>query len=166
MPLADKLSPAPGAVRLAGALVALPGLGTLALAVVLVVRAAGEPTQPGNNVFVEATTFAVLGLGFLACAVGLVLGRTWARSPGVVVGLLLIGVGWYILGPSGRPAWGVPFAVAGIAVLFLLFRAPSRAWALGQREDETEEEAAERGGLAGRRAEREAREEDTPDSRD
>lgn len=54
----------------------------------------------------------------------------------------------------------MPIAGFGVAALVLLFRRPARAWALGQHAGETEEEAAERGGLAGRRAEREKHEED------
>ncbi|GAA4546092.1 hypothetical protein [Amycolatopsis samaneae] len=160
MPLADKLSPAPREVRLAGALAALPSLGLLVFGVIVLVRGLREPALPGNNIYAEVGTYLVLGLLFLAAAVGLVLGKTWARSPGVVVGLMLVGIGWYILGPSGRPAWGVPLAILGIATLVLLFRRPARAWALGMQDGESEEDAAERGGLAGRRAERERREQE------
>jgi hypothetical protein len=160
VPFADKLSPAPSEVRLAGALTALPSLGLLVLGVILLVRGLSGPTQAGNNIWVEAATFLLVGLAFLAAAAGLVLGKTWARSPVVVIALIVLGLGWYLLGPSGLPAWGIPLAVVGIVTLVLIFRRPSRAWALGLRDDETEEEAAERGGLEGRRAEREARDHD------
>ena len=160
MSLTEKPPSAPAEVRVAGVLTALPGLGLLALGVVVLVRGLESPPQPGNNIWAEFITYAVLALAFLAASTGLVLGRTWARSPGVVVALLLVGVGWYVLGPSGQPAWGAPIAVFGVVALVLLFRRPARAWALGQHVDETEEEAAERGGLAGRRAEREKNEED------
>jgi hypothetical protein len=49
----------------------------------------------------------------------------------------------------------VPVILVGVLLLVLLFRQPSRAWALGQEEGETEQEAAERGGLEGRAARRE-----------
>jgi len=158
--LAVKLSPAPREVRFAGALNAVPSLGLLALGVILLVRGLQEPAQPGNNVYAESGTFIVVALAFLAASAGLVLGKTWARSPGVVIALIVIGLGWYLAGPSGQPGWGVPLALVGLAALVLLFRRPSRAWALGLREGETEEEAAERGGLAGRRAEREGHDQD------
>jgi len=157
---AVKLSPAPREVRLAGAVTAVPSLALLVLGVVVLVNGLGSPAQPGNNVYVESGTFIVVALAFLAASAGLVLGQTWARSPGVVIALIVIGLGWYLLGPSGEPVWGVPIALFGIVTLVLLFRAPSREWALGLREGETETEAAERGGLAGRRAEREGTEED------
>lgn len=155
-----KFSPAPREVRLAGAVTAVPSLALLVLGVVVLVKGLQTPAQPGNNVFAESGTFIVVALAFLASSAGLVLGRTWARSPGVVIALIVVGLGWYLLGPSGVPVWGVPIALFGIAALVLLFRRPSRAWALGLREGETETEAAERGGLAGRHAEREGREED------
>jgi PGF-CTERM protein len=155
VPFADKISPAPREVRLAGAITALPGVAGLILTLILLVNGVGEPAKPGNNVYAEAAYYGVLALGTLACAAGLVLGKTWARSPAVVVALLLVGVGWYSAGPSGQPGFGVPTGLIGLLLLVLLFRRPSRAWALGQREGETEEEAAERGGAAGRAARRE-----------
>ncbi|MEU4251736.1 hypothetical protein AB0F15_30400 [Amycolatopsis sp. NPDC026612] len=155
-----KLSPAPREVRLAGAVTAVPSLALLVFGVIVLVNGLGSPARPGNNVFVESGTFIVVALAFLAASAGLVLGQTWARSPGVVIALIVIGLGWYLLGPSGEPLWGVPIALLGVAALVLLFRRPSRAWALDLREGETETEAAERGGLAGRRAEREGPEED------
>jgi hypothetical protein len=155
-----KLSPAPREVRLAGVVTAVPSLALLVFGVVVLVNGLSSPTRPGNNVYVESGTFVVVALAFLAASAGLVLGHTWARSPGVVIALIVVGLGWYLLGPSGEPAWGVPVALLGIAALVLLFRRPSRAWALGLREGETETEAAERGGLAGRRAEREAKDQD------
>jgi hypothetical protein len=149
--LADKIAPAPREVRLAGLVAALLGVALLAFDVVL----ASAPSAPGNNVLAEAAFYAVFALGMLVSAVGLALGHTWARSPGVVIALMTIGVGWYLAVPSGQPGPGVPVMVVGVLLLVLLFRRPARAWALGQREGETEEEAAERGGMRGRTADRE-----------
>ncbi|MFC4000461.1 hypothetical protein ACFS2C_21390 [Prauserella oleivorans] len=155
MALADKISPAPREVRYAGVLTALPGFALIAIGVVLAVEHAASEPMSGNNIYAEVAYYVVLGLGVLACATGLLLGKTWARSPSLVVGLLLIGIGWYATGPSDQAGFGVPIMIAGAAVVVLLFRRPSRAWALGQREGETEEEASRRGGLEGRAAERE-----------
>jgi PGF-CTERM protein len=152
---ADKISPAPREVRLAGLLTVLPGLALFVLAVVEVAGAVGKPEAPGNNVFAEAAYFALFGAGTAVCGAGLLLGKPWARSPSVVVALLMVGVGWYAAVPSGQPGFGVPVGLVGIAVLVLLFRRTSRAWVLGQQEGESEEEAAERDGAAGRAARRE-----------
>ncbi|MFJ8915619.1 hypothetical protein [Amycolatopsis sp. NPDC102389] len=155
--IADKLSPAPREVRLAGAVTALPGLALIVFAILLLVNGRAGP----ENLLAEVAYYLVLAAGTLACAAGLMMGKTWARSPGVVVALILVGVGWYGAGPSGQPVWGVPLALIGVAVIVLLFRRPSRAWALGMQEGETEEEAAERDGAAGRAARREREERDS-----
>lgn len=159
MLLRDTISPAPRQVRIAGALTALPGLGLLVFGALLAVNASDEPALPGGNLVAEVGYYVVLAAGVLACAAGLLLGKTWARSPTVVVSLVVVGIGWYAAGPSGQPGLGVPVILVGIAVIVLLFRRPSRAWVLGQTDDETEEEAALRGGAAGRAAERESHEE-------
>lgn len=159
MSIADKIAPAPREVRIAGVATVLPGLGLLVLGIVLL-TASGRSDAPHNNVLAEAGFYVLLALAVLACAVALAMGRTWARSPGVVIALITVGIGWYLAGPSGQPAPGVPVIVLGLLILVLLFRQPSRAWALGQRPGETEEEAAERGGLEGRTAEREKKERD------
>lgn len=149
MALADKISPAPREVRYAGLLTALPGFALIAVGIVLAV------TGTSPDLIAEVSYYLVLGLGVLACAVGLLLGKTWARSPSLVVALILVGVGWYATGPSDQSAFGVPIMIAGVAVVVLLFRRDSRAWVLGQRPEESEEEAARRGGMSGRAAERE-----------
>lgn len=154
MPLSDHLSPAPRAVRMAGVLAAIPGFLLLALAILLLVESTG-PTQLEGNIYAEAGFYVVFGAGTIASATGLLLGKTWARSPVVVIALILIGVGWYATGPSGRPGFGLPVIVAGVAIMVLLFGKDSRAWALGQLPGESEEDAARRGGAEGRRTARE-----------
>ncbi len=157
MPISDLVSPAPRQVRLAGALTALPGLALLAFGVLLALNAGDDPVKAGGSVAAEIAYYVVLAAGVLACAAALSLGKTWARSPALVVNLVVIGIGWYTTGPSGQPGFGVPMMIVGVAVVVLLFREPSRAWVLGQRAGESEEEAARRGGAAGRAAEREQR---------
>lgn len=159
MSFTDKISPAPREVRLAGAITALPGLTMIAFAVMLLTGLGDPASGPSNNVFAEVGYYLVIGAGTLACAAGLLLGKTWARSPGVVVALLLVGVGWYTGGPGGQPLYGVPIGLLGVGVLVLLFRRPARAWALGMTDGESEEEAARRDGAAGR-AERRKRADD------
>ena len=131
-------SDAPPSVRGAGVLVGLQGLAGLAFAVALLVRAVGGASTEGNNVFGEAGYFAVIGGGVVAVGVSLLLGKHWARSPAIVVELLLLGVAWYAGGPSGRPEIGVPVGLLSVVVLYLLFTVRSREWALGLDEDEVE----------------------------
>jgi peptidoglycan/LPS O-acetylase OafA/YrhL len=130
-----QVSAAPLSVRGAGVLVGIQGLAGIAFAVALLVRAFGGEPATGGNLFGEAAYFAVLGGGVLACGAGLLLGKTWARTPATVVEILLLGVSWYAIGPSGRPEFGLPVAAVCVLVLVLLFVAPSRQWALGEDED-------------------------------
>jgi hypothetical protein len=127
--------PAPNAVRLAGALVTLQGLAALAFAVAVLVRALGAASGTGN-LYGEVGMFVVMAVAILAVAGGLVLGRTWARTPAVVVQLLLIAVAWYAIGPTALVVPAIVTAAICVAVLALLFIAPSRAWAV-QSPDES-----------------------------
>jgi hypothetical protein len=121
----------PRQVRAAGALVGLQGLAGVAFTVALLVRGATESGH-GSNVFGEAGYYGVLAAGVIAVAVGLLLGRRWARTPAAVLQVLLIGVGWYAISGSGRVELGLPAVALCIGVLVLLFVAPSRAWAFGE----------------------------------
>lgn len=138
MPLA---SDAPTSVRGAGVLVGLQGLAGLGFAVALLIRAIGGASTEGNNVFGEAGYFAVVGAAVVAVGVALVLGKHWARSPAVVVELLLLGVAWYAGGPSGRPEIGVPVGLMCAVALYLLFNERSREWSLGLDEDASDGES-------------------------
>ena len=125
-------SAAPISVRGAGLVVTLQGLAGVGFAVAVLVRAFGGHSSPGNNLFGEAAYFAVLGGGVLACGIGLLLGKTWARTPSVVVEIILLGVAWYAIGPSGRPELGLPVAALAVLVIVLLFTGRSRSWSLGE----------------------------------
>jgi hypothetical protein len=127
-----QVSAAPVTVRGAGLVVTLQGLAGVGFAVAVLIRAFGGNSTPGNNLFGEAAYFAVLGGGVLACGLGLLLGKTWARTPSVVVEIILLGVAWYAIGPSSRPELGIPVALLAILVIVLLFSAPSRSWSLGE----------------------------------
>jgi hypothetical protein len=122
-------SDAPRFVRIAGVLVGLQALTGLAFVVALVVRALTQVAHPGS-VLAEAGYFLVISAGVLAAAIGLIRGRRWARTPAVVVQLLLLGVSWYVFGGSGQHLIGVLLAVFCVAVLVLLFTGRARAWSM------------------------------------
>ncbi|GGS25846.1 MULTISPECIES: hypothetical protein [Actinokineospora] len=126
----------PRTVLGAGLLVSLQGVSGLVFAVLALVRALGGTSSAGNNVYGQAAYFAVLAGGVLACGIGLVLGRHWARGPAIVLQLLLLGVSWYVIGPSGQAAYGIPIAVLCVVALVLLFLPSSVAWAQGQGQDQ------------------------------
>ncbi|GAA3016861.1 hypothetical protein [Actinokineospora globicatena] len=128
-------STAPRTVLGAGALVCLQGLAALVFTVLLLVRGLSGDSEMGTNVFGEAAYFAVLAAGVLACGGGLLIGKTWARSPAVVLQVLLLGVAWYAIGPSGRPEYGTPVAVLSLVTLVLLFRPATNLWAQGEEQE-------------------------------
>ncbi|MPY99248.1 MAG: hypothetical protein GEU97_14850 [Actinophytocola sp.] len=130
----DLFLPAPIEIRVAGVLTALPGMAAVVFAVVLLVDAlfGASETAGGNSVYGQAFYYALLGAGVVACGIGLLLGHTWARTPSFVLALIVGGLGWYALGPSGQLLWGVPIFAMVVLLVVLLFRAPSRAWALGE----------------------------------
>jgi hypothetical protein len=124
----------PPAVRVAGALTSVQGLVGLAFAVALVVRS--FDAEKYGEVLGEAAYYAVLSAGVLAAGGGLVLGRHWGRTPSIVVQLLLLGVAWYMYGPSDRQLWGSLLGLYAVVTLVLLFTNPVRGWALGVDQDE------------------------------
>jgi len=136
-------SAAPPTIRGAGILVGLQGLAGVAFAVALLVRGFSGAASAGGNIFGEAGYFVVIGGAVIAVGAALFLGKHWARSPAVVVELLLLGVAWYAAGPSGRPEYGVPVGVLCVVVMYLLFTARSREWSMGL--DDREKDADQTG---------------------
>jgi hypothetical protein len=111
----------------AAVVVALQGALGVLFAVVLFVRALDSSVRV-VDVIGEAGYFAVLGGGVLAVAVALFRGRRWARTPALVVQVLLIGVAWYASVPSGRPQFGLPVGLVCLAVGAALLGRPAREW--------------------------------------
>lgn len=130
------MDPAPRTVRFAGLVTLLEAIAGLVFVAALIVRAGTAQTasagslDPGST-YGEAGYFGVLSLGVLAAAVGLLRSKLWARTPVFLLQLLLIGVGWYAIGPSGRPLLGFVFAVPAVFVIWCLFNRAGRAWWTG-----------------------------------
>jgi hypothetical protein len=122
----------PTTVRAAGAIVGLQGLGGLVFAVVLLV-------QPGvlrpSDRYGEAGFFAFLAFAVIGFGAALVLGKRGARSPVVVMQLLLLGIAGYATAPSSRPEYGIPVAVVCLVVLYLLLNPRAREWVMDQPQD-------------------------------
>jgi hypothetical protein len=117
----------PRTVRAAGALVGLQGLAGLAYTVVLLV-APGVLTAADR--YGEAAFFALMAAAVIGLGMALVLGKRGARSPAVLIQLLLLGIAGYATVPSSRPEYGVPVAVLCLLVLYLLLNTAGRAWAM------------------------------------
>ena len=125
---------APLPVRAAAVVVFLQGLAILGAAVWLVVLELKGQSQLGN-VYAEAGFFALMAAAVLACGVALLLGKAGARTPAVVIQVLLLGVAWYAIGPSSRPEYGIPVAVIAVLTLVLLLGAQARHWANEDEDD-------------------------------
>jgi hypothetical protein len=122
-------------VLVAGAVVIAQGLAGLVFVVALIVRGLDGSQQLGiGKVFGEAAYFALVVAGVLVVGAGLVRARRWARTPAVVLQLLLLGVAWYVLGPSDRPEYGFPLGLVSITVIGLLFTGQARRWAWGEED--------------------------------
>lgn len=91
-----------------------------------VLRAADRYGEAG---FLALLAAAVIGLG-----VALVLGKRGARSPAVVVQLVLVGISGYAAVPSSRPELGIPFAALCVLVLYLLLNPRARDWVMDLEE--------------------------------
>lgn len=116
---------------MAGGLVGAQGLAGVAFAVALLVRAVTAAARPAGDPYAEVGYFVILSACVIAVAVGLLLGRRWARTPAAVLQLLLLGIAWYAIGPSGRIGAGSAVAALAVVVLVLLFSSTGRAWAVG-----------------------------------
>ncbi|GAY09919.1 hypothetical protein [Pseudonocardia sp. N23] len=131
-PAAAAARPAPQTppqVRLAGVVVALQGLVGVVFGVVLLVRGLGAGAGV-RFVLGETGYFVLIGVACVAIGVGLLRGRRWARSPAIVVELLLLPVVYSLLGPSKQIVWGIVVGAVVIATFLLLISERSREWAL------------------------------------
>ncbi|HEY4007548.1 MAG TPA: hypothetical protein VGM60_20535 [Pseudonocardia sp.] len=116
----------PSTVRAAGTLVCVQGLAAIGFATFLVV-VVGAGALGLNVVLAEAAFYALVGAAVVALGVGLLRGRLWARTPAVVVQILLLAVA-YSLVASGAALLGVAVGVAVLVVLGLLLSPPTRRW--------------------------------------
>ncbi len=121
-------TPVPAPVRFAGTVVCLQGTLAVLFAAALVWRAVDGADRPGQ-VLGQAAYFTVIGAGVLAVGIALLRGQRGARTPAIVVQVLLIGVAWYTIGPSGRPEYGVPVGLICLATGAALLSSQSRTWA-------------------------------------
>jgi hypothetical protein len=117
----------PKAARGAGVIVGLQGLVGVVFAVVLLVAPGSLTTQDRLG---EAGFFLVMAAIVVGLGVALVFGKRGARSPAVVVELILIGIAGYVTLPSGQYAYGIPIAIVCVYTLYLLLSAGVREWVM------------------------------------
>jgi Ca2+/Na+ antiporter len=125
----------PAPVRAAGVLVALQAVAGAAFSAALVVRSGGTDLGTGA-VLGEAGFFLVVAVAVAAVAAGLVRGRRWARTPALVVQLLLLPVVYSLLGPSRQVLLGLACGALVFATFMLLINERSRLWSMGLDPDD------------------------------
>lgn len=132
-------TPTPRTVRLAGVLTTVEAVVGLAFVVALVIRAAtgelgGVGTFDRGQTYGEAGYYAALSAAVLAAGISLWRGKHWARTPALLLQLLLLGAAWYALGPSSRPLIGLGIAVLPVVILWCLFNRAGRVWTMRMSE--------------------------------
>lgn len=117
-----------GAGRAAGILVGLEGIGLLALAAWQVVALAGGDTESAVSAIALLVLTVVGAIVVLAFGVGVLRGRSWARSGAIVTQLLILAVAiGAATGQYAHPLTGLALAVPAVVCLVLVFVAARRA---------------------------------------
>ncbi|MFR9732109.1 hypothetical protein ACL03H_23030 [Saccharopolyspora sp. MS10] len=129
----------PRTVRVAAVLTIAEAVAGLAFVAALLVRTTapdlgGVNTLDRTDTFAEAGYFGLVSLAVLAAGIGMWRGRHWARTPALLLQLILIGIAWYAIGPSGQPLFGFAVGVPAVVVLWLMFGKQGREWSLYGRD--------------------------------
>lgn len=133
----------PTTVRAAGAVTALEGAVAVVVAIVLAIREAAGHREAFISGYGTAAWFGIIGGGVLIGGIALLTGRRWGRAISVVAQILLLPVAYALLTDSGQPWFGIPLAIAALAVLVLIFSPASTRWLVGEyTTDDTPESGA------------------------
>ncbi len=117
----------PQPVRAACGILVLEGLALTAAAAFLVWGTIFDnPNSVARSLLGALMAFAG-ALALFAGSRSLLLLRSGARSPMIVVQLLALPVSYSLAIEAGRVLWGGPIMIAAIAVIYLLFTPPARA---------------------------------------
>ncbi|HZZ51536.1 MAG TPA: hypothetical protein VFE65_31980 [Pseudonocardia sp.] len=117
----------PQTVIAAGVLVVLEGLVALAFAVFEVIQLRSSTLGVGA-VLPQVGLFVLVAVVLGAIGRGLMRGKFWARTPALVIQILLLPAAWSLLSSSRQPALGVVAGLVALAGIGLLLCGPSRAW--------------------------------------
>lgn len=117
-----------GIGRTAGILVTLEGIGIAALAAWQVVALVGGDTDSAISAIALLVLTVVGAIVVLAFGVGVLRGRSWARSGAIVTQLLILAVALgAATGQYAHPLIGLALAVPAVVILVLVFLAARRA---------------------------------------
>jgi hypothetical protein len=116
----------PPQIRVAGVLVGLQGVAALVFAVLVGIQ---DSMLPLGSVLGEVGYFVVVGVALAFIGAALATGRRGARTPAIVIQLLLLPVVYSLIGPSRQLLLGVAAGIYVVATFLLLISERSRAWA-------------------------------------
>ena len=117
----------PPQIRVAGALVGLQGVAAVAFAILVGIQ---ESMLPLGSVLGEVGYFVVIGLVLAFIGAALFTGRRGARTPAIVIQLLLLPVVYSLIGPSRQVVLGILAGLYVVATFLLLISERSREWAM------------------------------------
>jgi hypothetical protein len=122
----DSRDTPPSQIRVAGLLVGLQGVAAVAFAILVGVQGS---TLPLGSVLGEVGYFAVIGIALAFIGAALATGRRGARTPAIVIQLLLLPVVYSLIGPSRQLLLGIAAGIYVVVTFLLLISERSRAWA-------------------------------------
>jgi hypothetical protein len=122
----DSRDTPPSQIRVAGLLVGLQGVAAVAFAILVGVQ---DSTLPLGSVLGEVGYFAVIGIALAFIGAALATGRRGARTPAIVIQLLLLPVVYSLIGPSRQLLLGIAAGIYVVVTFLLLISERSRAWA-------------------------------------
>jgi hypothetical protein len=117
----------PRTIVAAGVLVVLEGLVALAFAVYEVLQQRSSTLGVGG-VLPQAGFFVLVAVVLVVIGRGLVRGNFWARTPALVIQILLLPVAWSLLTSSSDLVLGLVVGVVALIGVGLLLCGPSRTW--------------------------------------
>jgi hypothetical protein len=124
----------PRQVQLAGAGVVAEALAGL-IATIVLLTGSSAAELPVASVIGEAALFLVsaAAVGFVGW--GLVTGRRWARTPAIVIQLLLLPVVYSLIGPSRELLLGIATGIVVAGIFLLLLSEQARTWSMDLPQD-------------------------------
>lgn len=124
----------PRQVRLAGIGVAAEA-GAGVVATIVLLTGSGAADLPVASVIGEAVMFLLCAVAVGFVGWGLLTGRRWARTPAIVIQLLLLPVVYSLIGPSRQLLLGIAAGIVVAGVFLLLLSEQARTWSMDLSQD-------------------------------
>lgn len=119
--------PPPGSVRIAALAVGIEGVGLLLLAALTLISGIKDGAD-GVQLGAEVAYFVILGAALCLVSAHLMQGRRWARSPAIVVQIVVVAVGFWMAFPSAQLPRGLALMGLGAVTLSLLVSRRANLW--------------------------------------